>query len=203
VTVENSGVNKTTYTIAAAREPAAKLYLRHPKAYGYKAVDLPAGTVEQPDAYLVAVALAPAKLSEVVIEEHQSRRRTLSLLSSDPKELTVYIQGSHLVPALDAMVKAAFAVGGELTLVELELDRLRARQSDVHNRGYELRDNIEALANVKTAADLKKKLVASLAENIAESEKLSRDIVAQNEIEAAARTRLSEAIREISLAEPQ
>jgi outer membrane protein OmpA-like peptidoglycan-associated protein len=202
MTVENAGSIRTTYTVAAAREPARKIYFKHAKSYGYKAVEVPAGTTEQPDAYLIPLPLSPGKTSELAIEERQPRRRSLSLSYADPKELSVYIQGSHLPPDLDGKLKTAITLRADLATVELELYRIRRRQQEVADRGYELRDNIETLANVKTAADLKKKLLASLAENVAEAESLAKELAGQNEIAAAARTKLSEAIRVIQLDEP-
>lgn len=77
LTVENAGIRTTTYKIAAGRQPTRRIYLRHVKVPGYTVKDLPAGTIDQCDTYLLAVSLTPAKVSELVIEEREPRRRTL------------------------------------------------------------------------------------------------------------------------------
>ncbi len=71
LTVELAGVRTTTYTIAAGHEPAAAIYLHHAKAAGFTARDLPPGSIDEGDAYLVRLPLAP-------IARRRSRSRSAS-----------------------------------------------------------------------------------------------------------------------------
>jgi outer membrane protein OmpA-like peptidoglycan-associated protein len=202
VRVENAGTLKTTYTIAASREPAARMFVRHRKSRGYTAHELPPGTIDQGDAYLVPVSLLAAKTSVLVVEERQSRRRSFELSGARAGEVAVYIAGSALPAPLDKQLREAIELRTQLSRHQEELDQLLERQANLGDRTYELRENIKTLDKVATAADLRRKLVASLAQATTESEKLAKEIAARTEIAAAARTRLTEAIRELALEEP-
>ncbi len=201
LTVENADVRVTKYAIAAGRQPAKQIYLRHPRAAGYTATDLPAGSVDQGDAYLVPVALTPAKTAELAITERQPRRRTVELLDGHAGELGVYLEGSTLDPALADKLRAAIALRKEMATLEETLEAARNRSYELMQRSSEIGDSLRALDRVKNADDLRKKLVASLAETTAKSDALAKQITAQAESLAAARAKLQDAIRDLVLDE--
>src|SRR5690606_28056778 len=97
---------------------------------------------------------------------------------------------------------AALELRKQHAAIEHEVAELRDRLDDHANRAYELRENLRTLERVKTAADLEKKLLASLAETSQQSDQLSKQIAAKTELAAAARAKLAEAIRELAFAAP-
>jgi outer membrane protein OmpA-like peptidoglycan-associated protein len=202
LTVENAGIRTTTYTIAAGRQPARRIYLRHAKAPGYAVKELPPGSIDQGDTYLLAVSLTPGKTSELVIEEREPRRRTLELLDSRAAELGVYVEGSSLPPGVGDKLKEAVRLRKEMAAAEEEIIAARRKLDDVTARTYEIRENLRALEKVRTADDLRKKLVGSLAAAMQDAEALTKEITAKSEALAAARARLQDAIRELQLDEP-
>ncbi len=202
LTVENAGVKTTTYTIAAGRQPARRIYLRHAKTQGYTVKDLPPGTIDQGDTYLLPVSLTPAKTSELVVEEREPRRRQFELIESRSADLSVYIEGSNLPPGIADKVRDAVRLRKEMGAIEDEITAARRKLDDVSARSYEIRESIRALEKVKTADDLRKKLVGNLATTTTDSDRLTKEITAKSETLAAARGRLQDAIRELQLDEP-
>ena len=202
LTVENAGIRTTTYKIAAGRQPARRIYLRHVKAPGYTVKELPPGTIDQGDTYLLAVSLTPAKASELVIEEREPRRRTLELLDSPAVELGVYVEGSSLPPGVGDKIRDAVRLRKEMSAVEEEITAARRKLDDVTARSYEIRENLRALEKVRTADDLRRKLVANLATAMQASDQLTKEITAKSETLAAVRGRLQDAIRDLQLDEP-
>ncbi len=202
LTVENAGIRTTTYRIAAGRQPARRIYLRHTKAPGYTAKDLPAGSIDQGDAYLLAVSLTPAKTSELVLEEREPRRRTLELIDSRAGDLGVYVEGSSSPPGVGDRIKEAVRLRRQMAAVEDELVAARRKLDDVAARSHEIRESLRALEKVRTADDLHKKLVANLTTATQESDQLTKEIAARSEALAAVRGRLQDAIRDLQLDEP-
>ena len=164
--------------------------------------ELPAGSIDQGDSYLLAVSLAPAKVSELVIEEREPRRRTLELLDSRGVDLGVYVEGASLPPGVGDKIKEAVRLRKEMAAVEEQITAARRKLDDVSARSYEIRESIRALEKVRTADDLRKKLVASLATATQDQEQLTKEITAKSEALAAVRGRLQDAIRDLSLDEP-
>jgi hypothetical protein len=201
LTVENAGVRVTRYTIAAGSDPAKRLYLRHGKADGYAAMDLPPGTQDRGDSYLIPLPLQPGKTSVITIEERQPRRHTLHLLDAGATEIGLYVEGSHLPPEITAKLAQAIALRKEMGKIEDSLDGLRTRLADLARRADEIRENLRALDKVRGADALRKQLVASLTAVTGEADALARKLGSESEALAAARDKLQESLRDVDLAE--
>jgi len=201
MTVENAAVRTTTYTIAPGHAPTRTLYLRHARAAGYTAKDLPPNTIDQPDAYLLPVPLHAARTSTLTVEERQPRRASIALLDAGRTELGVYLEGGTLPAELGERVKAAIALRKEMGTIEDELAALRSRVSEISSRAYELRGSIKALDRVRGADDLRNKLVASLTQTTAESDTIARTLGMRTEALAAVRSRLQVSLAELTLTE--
>nr|HEX4317336.1 OmpA family protein [Kofleriaceae bacterium] len=197
-TVEAALVRTTRYTIDAGREPAATIYLRHPRAAGFVARDLPPGTIDQGDAYLVPLPLVAGKTSTLAIEERRTVDRTIELASGRADEVAAYAAGPMTADARERL-RAAIAVRGDVARLEAELDTARERMGDVASRAGELRASLTALDKVANADDLRRKLVASLAATTAETDALARTLADRGAELATARARLADAIRDLEI----
>jgi outer membrane protein OmpA-like peptidoglycan-associated protein len=200
-TVEAYGVHVTRYTIAAGREPARTLYIRHVKRPHATAKDLPPGTQDRGDDYLVPVPLQAGKTSVLAIEEREPVRRTIELLDANATQLGLYVEGSHLPQQVAERIATAIAARGELGKLEDEIEAQRERVGDLASRAEELRENLKALDKVRGADDLRKKLVADLAVATADSDAIQRQLGGKTEAQATARGKLQDALRELSLDE--
>jgi outer membrane protein OmpA-like peptidoglycan-associated protein len=202
MTVENAGVRITKYSIATGRDPAKQIYIRHDKASGYTAKDLPPGTQDRGDSYLVPLPVQAQKTSVLTIEERQPRRSTLQLLDAGATEIGLYVEGSHLAPALVERMKAATALRKEMGALEESIEAHRSRLLDLADRAGELRENLKSLDKVRGADDVKRKLVASLSQLTTESDAIARKLGLDSEALATARSKLQDSLRELTLDGP-
>lgn len=201
LTVENAGVRFTKYSIAAGHDPARRIYVRHSRAPGYVAKDLPPGTLDRGDSYLIPLPLQAGKTSVLSIEERQPRRQTLHVLDAGATEIGLYVEGSHLPPAVAAKLTEAIALRKQMGTLEDGLEELRTKLADLAQRTDELRENLRALDKVHGASALRKQLVASLTTATSESDTVARELGARSEALASARTKLQDALRDITLDE--
>jgi outer membrane protein OmpA-like peptidoglycan-associated protein len=201
LTVENAGVRVTKYTIAAGADPAKQIYLRHGKAYGFAAKDLPPNTQDRGDSYLIPLPLQAKKSSTLTIEEREPRRHTMHILDAGATEIGLYVEGSHLPPDVAKKLEEAIALRKEMGKSEEALEQLRDRLSELSQRADELRENLKALDKVKGADALRKKLVASLTTVTTEADGVAKRLGAESEALATARNKLQDSLREINLDE--
>ena len=202
LTVENAGVRVTHYAIAAGRDPAKQIYLRHDKAAGFTAKDLPPGTIDRGDSYLIPLPLQAAQTSTLAVEEHQARRHTLQILDAGATEIGLYVHGSHLPDAIAEKLGVAIELRKDMGKLEEGLEAVRDRLTDLGHRADEVRANLKALEKVGGADALRKKLVASLAQTMTEYDALARKLGTDSEALAAARDHLHAALRDLALDDP-
>ena len=201
ITVENAGVRTTHYTVATGREPPKQLFIRHAKLAGYGVKELPPHTEDRGDSYLLPLPLQAGKQSSLVIEEREPRRRTIELLDAGSTQLGLYIEGSKLPAPIAAKLAVAISLRKDLGALEEARAQLRTRIGDLAGRAEELRQSLRALDKVSGATELRKKLVASLTAATLDSDALARALEIKTEEMAAARGRLQDALREITLDE--
>ncbi|MDB4959282.1 MAG: hypothetical protein JWO36_6851 [Myxococcales bacterium] len=199
LTVENVGVRTTRYAIAAGREPARQIYLRYAKLAGYEIKDLPPGTLDQGDAYLIPLPLQAGRSSVLAIEAREPRQRTLQLLDEGATALGLYVEGSKLPPGVAEKLAAAVTMRKELGVLEEETVELRRRVGDLAAHAQDIRENLRAIDKVAGTVDLRKKLVANLTQATADTDALARSLGAKLEALATTRSRLQDSLREITL----
>ncbi len=199
ITVEDSASRTTTYAIAAGREAAKQMYIRHAKTDGFLAKDLPPGTQDEGDAWLVPVPLRPATKSTLVVEEREPRHRSLRLLDAGATQLGLYVEGSHLPGPVAEKLGAALAARREMGTVEERLGATRAKIADVAARADEVRENLRVLDKVRGADALRKQLLASLSQTTADADALARSLATDNEALAQARHKLQHALEDVEV----
>jgi len=199
LTVEDQATRTTHYTVRAGRDAAKQMYIRHAKTDGFLAKDLPPGTLDQGDAYLVPLPLRAATSSTLTVEEREPRHRTLHLLDAGATELGLYVEGTHLPPAVAEKLAAAIALRKDMGAVEERLAATREKMTDVAARAEEVRENLRVLDKVRGADGLKKKLLASLAEVTADADALAKSLATDNEALASARRKLQDGLRDLEL----
>jgi outer membrane protein OmpA-like peptidoglycan-associated protein len=198
LTVENAAIRKTTYKIEAGADPAKRIYIRHVKAYGYTAKDLPPGTLDRGDAYLIPLPLQASKASSLTIEERQPRKQTIQFLDNGT-QLGLYIEGSHLPSDVVEKLTAAIALRQEMGKIEENLEALRDRLAELSNRADDSRENLKSLDKVRGAEDLRRRLVASLTQATTESDAVARQLGLASEALVTARQKLQDALKDITL----
>lgn len=198
LTVESSAVRTTAYKVAAGREPADVLWVRHAKAAGFTPVSLPARAIDQGDAWLIPVALAAGKVTTVTIEERSPRTKTIELMDGRATELGAYLEGPLPAATAEAL-KAAVALRGELARLEEVEGAMRERMGDLSARTTEIRQSLRALDRVANADDLRKKLVASLAAATVDIDGMAKKLAETGEAIATTRAKLQDAVRDLEM----
>ena len=202
MTVENAGVRMTKYSISAGNDPAKVIYLRHGKLAGYTPKELPPGTQDRGDSYLIPLPLQSAKTSVLQLEERQPRRQTIHILDAGATEIGLYVEGSQLPGPVKEKLVEAIALRKEMGKLEENLESLRERIVDLSERATEVRENLKSLEKVRGTDALKKKLVASLTAVTSEADTLARKLGTDSEALATARNKLQDSLREISVDAP-
>jgi outer membrane protein OmpA-like peptidoglycan-associated protein len=202
ITVENAGIRTTSYAIATGLDPARQIYIRHDKAPGFAPTELPPGTQDRGDSLLVPLPLQPGKTSTLAIEERQPRRVTLQLLDAGATELGLYVEGSKLAADVAERLAAAMRLRKDMGAIDESLEATRDRLGDLAARTAELRENLRALARVPGTDTVRKQLATSLAQTTSEADALARKLGVDSEALAAARKKLHDALRELTLEEP-
>ena len=201
MTVENAGIRTTKYSIAAGRDPAKIIYLRHGKLPGYTSKELPPNTQDRGDSYLIPLPLQAGRTSTLTIEERQPRRQTIQILDAGATEIALYTEATRLPAEVKDKLVQTVALRKEMGKSEETLEALRTRLVDLAQRADEIRENLKSLEKVRGADALKKKLVASLTTVMTEADTLAKKLGTESEALATARTKLQESLREINLDE--
>lgn len=201
ITLEVANRQLTQYTIEPAEAPPARIFLQHAKTLFHQVENVPPGSVDQGDSWLLAVPLAGPKRSTIVVEERAKQTRTYDLMASQLPDLTAYLAGSAIPDIAATAVRAAIAQRAELLKADEELDALRGRYSDQLERATEARASLAALGNSPEGAGLRKKLVADLAAVTTAMNGISRDLAEKTRAKVAVETKLRELVRELVIGE--
>lgn len=201
ITLEVARRHLTRYEVSPSDSPPARIFLHHAKAIGYRVEGIAPGSVDQGDSWLVAVPLAPAKSSSIVVEERAVERLPFDLMASQLPDLTAYLAASQLPDVAATGLRAAMAQRAELRKLDDELEELRTRQREVLDRTTEARASLAALGTSAEGAALRKKLVADLATTTTAMNELNRDLAQKMRERVAAETKLRELVRQLLIAE--
>ncbi len=199
--VENAMIRRTTYSIEAGARPATRIFLRHVPTSGYTMGDLPPGAERGDHAVLVPVPLAPGRTSKLVIEERQPVERRLTILDRDGATLGLYLEGTSLPPAMLARVKDIAVARAELGKVETELAALRQQLADVTARAGDLERSLTSVGKLPgtDAAELRKRLIASLTAASARADDLSRSLATASARQIEARIKVQTEVEGLTL----
>ncbi|MBI2898156.1 MAG: OmpA family protein [Deltaproteobacteria bacterium] len=204
MTVENSGILRTRYEVAAGANAPSRLFVRHSRAAGHEPRGLPPGTESTAVADLVPVPLVPGRASVLTVEERRPIRAEIAVLETRmPRtELEAYLPPGSLSPEMAGRLRAVLADKGALGALDEEIERLREDLADSGRRSGELRESLRALEHAGAGARaLREELVARLREATARGEELGGRLTVRGAERAEARSRLAEALAELHLEE--
>lgn len=201
MTVENSRILTTRYTINPGMQSPAKVVVRHPRGAGFSAEGLPPGTETTDDAYLIPLPIAPKKLSVLTIEERRPEREDLSIVSTDAGKLAEYLTGAGLSADQEKRVRDMVEQRSLVGRLVVEIEGLQAQLGDIAQRSQELRESLRAIERTPRASAVQQKLLDRLAEATKQSEDLSTKLATKSADLAEARASLTEALRELRIQE--
>lgn len=200
-TVENAAIRRTTYTIAAGRQAHGRIFLRHLPRPGFTLGELPPGSERGDDTVLIPIPLTAGRTSTIVVEERQPALRRIQLLDDGGTDLSAYLEGANLSPEVRTQAQAVVRARATLGGVEQELSGLREQLGDAGQRVGDLEDSLRATSKLPgpEAAELRKRLIASLTAATTDADRLALAIASRSARVAEARVILQTAITGLGL----
>jgi len=199
ITVEDVDAATTTYEANVGEQPPARLIIHHVRRAGYEAKELPPGTETTPESYTMPLPVRAGQKSVVTVEEKRTTRRDLNVADTASATLGLYVQGSSLPPDLDKRVREVVALRAEIDQREQEIESVRESLTDSASRAGELRASLRAVEHTPRAAAFQKGLMDRLAEATKSIEDQSAKLAEKTSAQSLARSKLSEAIRELRM----
>jgi len=199
-TVQNALIKKTRYTVAASASAPATIYLRHAPTAGYQLGELPPGSERADDHVLLALPITPGKDSVLVVEERQPVTRQLELLA-DATDLAAYVDGADLPAGVLTAARAVVAARAALADATAATAAAQAALADATEHAGDLERSLATVAKLPgaEAAQLRGRLVKSLADATGRADQLARTIATHRAAEVEARVKLQTAIEALGL----
>lgn len=198
--VEDESTLTTRYQIRVGAKPPARIFVRHPRRYGYTVTQLPPETEEGPEAYLVPQALVPDGKSELVLSEKRALQHTLNLRERG-SSICPYAQKAAVAATVSKQLGDLCQLQKEAARADVEQPRLRQQLDELRDRAAELRNNLGAIEKITGAAALRTDLLGKLADNEKKSGEIQKQLIQRSEAQATLEARLVQILSDLTIAE--
>jgi Domain of unknown function (DUF4139) len=200
VTVQRFSQRTTRYRVRNGDDEASKLYVRHPRWGEAELVKPPEGTELAPQRALVPVAVPAKGNAELAVVERTPVQTDFSFMDQPAADaVAVFLTGPALEAATSDKLKQALALRDELLKLDGQIVALEREQGELQNGAEETRDNLKAIEKVKTASDLRSRLLARLKQWDARLSELTKQLVEARTKKSELEVRLNEALEGVSL----
>jgi hypothetical protein len=200
VTVQRFSQRKTRYRVRNGDDEASKLYVRHPRWGEAELLAPPVGTELAPQRALVPITVPARGKAELEVVERTPVQTDFSFMDQPAADaVAVFLTGPALEAASSAALKQALALRDELLKLDNQIVALEREQGELENGAQETRDNLKAIEKVKTANDLRTRLLARLKQWDARLSELTKQLVEARTKKSELEVRLNEALEGVSL----
>lgn len=201
MTVEDSRILTTTYSIAAGLQAPARIFLRHIRGAAFTATDLPPGTETTQGAYLVPIPIQEKRSSTLSIEERRPERHVLDILVTDGERLAAYLHNSRLHPDVEKPIREVVDLRNQIGRITRNISAIRTQLNDLGQQSSELRDNIQAIEKTPRAGALQQRLLDRLGATTKQMDDLMAKLSTATVDLAESRARLVESLRDLRIDE--
>jgi hypothetical protein len=205
--IERDDVLRTTYRLRNGQDKAARVLVRHPRAYGMRLHEAPKGTedrVGQQNA-LVPATVDAASTQEIVLDERRAYQQQADWMSNWAEEAVKgYFADSRVDAKSAAALKAAWTLREDLRRTMQERAKVESESGIVQNAANETRQSLQALKRNtgRQVDELRQKLAARLLEldkRFADLSQRSTELaLRENEL----RIRFEDQLRELKIENP-
>ena len=200
VTVEVVMTRKTTFRVENRLDKALRAYVRTLRSGGYTLKAPPAELVTAGEAYFVPIDAPAGKTTEVVLREVSPVRRAVALDSAQAgAAFKLYLQGGSIDEKVAGPIREVLALREQVDAIDRELAALEEKKGILADSQQRVRANLEALPAGAVAAELRKKLVAQLAEDEKGLAKIAADSVKAQVQKAELREKMLSLVRALTL----
>lgn len=205
LTIERDAITKTKYRVKNGGSSAAKVLVKHGRAWQTRLHEPPAGTEDNvgTGAALVPVQAGPKATAELVVDERRAMARQIDWLSPLADEaVRAYIADAKADKAVAGQLEAAWKIRDVLARATDERRALTDEQTELSRSTSETRRNLAVLEKNPTAADLRQRLTQRLAEGSRRLDEITKRLIELDMSINEQRVRFQDAIRSIKLSNP-
>lgn len=204
VTVERFSQRTMVYSARNGGAAAVKVYVRHARIPGAE-LRAPGENVDTTDATALIPIQVPAHgHAEVRVIDRTPVQRTVEFISDFAADaVALYLAGPAVDAAQGPALTRAIGIRRQLLDAQARAQAAATQRDELQTTSQETRDNLEAIHNVPSAADLRQRLVRRLADLDQSIAGLTRTIVESQTNVSELQVRLSEAIQDVTLDVPR
>jgi hypothetical protein len=194
-----------SYVVDNQAPEAATLWVQRTRRPGWKLIAPKDGVLDERGVYFVPLKLAAKSKTRLAIEEETPVRRVVEIYSDAARRaITLFLTGpeSAREPKLKAALAEVMRLHEQLGKLEEELARLRETKEAYAEREEQVRENLNTLGKSARNEDLRRKLMATMAELENKLNDVNRKTVALNVERSELRDRLAVLIKQVSFETP-
>lgn len=200
VTVQSFSQRTTRYHVRNGGDKAAKVYVRHARWGEAELLTPPEGTELAPGRALVPVSVPAKGEQELKVVERSPVQNEFGFMDQPAADaIGVWLSGPGAEAAEGPALREALQRREELMKLGEQITALSREQNELQNSQHETRENLKAIEKVKTAADLRARLVTRLKQLDARLADLTRALVEARTRQSELEVRLNEALEGLSL----
>jgi hypothetical protein len=200
VTVQRFSQRKTRYKVRNGGEAVSKVYVRHPRWGQAELLHPPEGSELSPGKALVPVNVPGKGQAELEVVERTPVQMDFMFMDQPAADaIAVWLSGPAANDPQSAALKQALELRSQLVKVSEQLVGLEREQGELANSADETRRNLRAIEKVKSAQDLRLRLVDRLRQLDARLGELTKLLVEARTRQSELEVRLNEALDGVSL----
>ncbi|MFM2418400.1 MAG: hypothetical protein RL385_3123 [Pseudomonadota bacterium] len=200
VTVQRFSQRKSHYHVRNGGEEDAKVYVRHARWGEAELVSPPPGTELTPGKALVPVSVKAHGDATLQVVERTPVQLVLSFWDQPAADaVALWLSGAAADLPQTEPLKRALAIRSELFSVQNVLNTAEQEQGILMQNAEETRGNLKAIEKVKSADDLRSRLVGRLKQLDTRIAELTKQIVDARTKQSELSVRLNDALDSVSL----
>lgn len=203
--IERDAITRSKYKVKNGLPRAARLLVKHPRVGGARLHAPPPGTEDNTGAgsALVPVEVPARATKELTVDERLTQRQYADWMTPEAEAaITAYADDRRARPDTAAALRAALAIRKILLRAQEDRRKLADEQAELARATEETRDNLRALAKVKTADDLRARLTERLAKAALRLDEITKRLVEVDLVINEQGVRFQDAVRAIKILEP-
>ncbi len=200
VTVQRFSQRKTRYRVRNGGAEATKVYVRHPRWAQADLVNPPSGSELAPNRALIPTQVPAKGEAELEVIERTPVQVDFMFMDQPAADaIAIWLSGPAANDPQSAALKQALDLRAQLVKVQEQLVGFEREQSELASSADETRRNLRAIEKVKSAEDLRARLVERLRQLDARLGELTKLLVEARTRKSELEVRLNEALDGVSL----
>ena len=198
-TIEQYSERHTTYAVRNGGDAPVTVLASHAVLANAEYVSRPEGIESSVGADLIPIEINATSEAELVVVERSPIRRTIGFGPLAAQAVLLYLEGSAVDAVQGPRLREALRLSDALTAARHSSATAERRRTELQGSAAQTRQNLEAVREIRRAADLRQRLTRRLGELDEEIAALTAEIVEAQTAVSELGVRLQEAIAELDL----